>query len=59
MSHSAHVGIETVGQSLRFNPTMEGRAPTKGLPEGTIEAPLTIDVEGLGLKVVEAWARCT
>jgi hypothetical protein len=64
MSGSKHVGIKTVGQNLRFTPSRNGGStgPDKGhryLPEGTIEAPLTIDAEGLGLKVVEAWARCT
>jgi hypothetical protein len=63
MSGSKLVGIETVGQNLRFTPTRNGGStgPDKGhrdLPDGTIEAPLTIDTEGLGLKVAEAWARC-
>src|SRR6266478_5035013 len=64
MSGSKLVGIATVGQNLRFTPTRNGGStgPGRGyqdLPEGTFEAPLTIDTEGLGLKVVEAWARCT
>jgi hypothetical protein len=63
MNGSKLVGISTVGQNLRFTPTRNGGSigPDRGyrdLPEGIIEAPLTIDTKGLGLKVIDAWARC-
>ena len=63
MSGSKLVGISTVGQNLHFTPTRNGGSTGvdrgyRDLPEGLIEVPLTIDSEGIGLKTVDAWARC-